>query len=253
MVMTKQTLLVIGAHMDDCEGGAGGTIFRAIDEGLRVVLVNTIGDFSNRPEMAGVDHAAARRKVIDLAAEMGAEKIMLDYKYHRYPDTLDARKELAAIIADIAPDVAIIHHWEDLWSDHRITGLVARDALVHTDGLVDRPGVKPCRRIFAFGAGMHQSYHFAPDVFVDVTRTIDRIAWIRFELDKVMSPNVPEDKYFRQHTQTFHPTDRALNREMDLTAHAETQLAKLRLWGSRARTLYAEPFLALFKQTTTLW
>ena len=119
--------------------------------------------------------------------------------------------------------------------------------------LVDRPGVKPCRRIFAFGAGQRQTYHFEPDVFVDVTPYIDRIAWIRFELDKVMSPDVPEEKWFRQHTQTFHPTDATLNREMDLTAHAEAQLAKLRLAGARCGALYAEPFLAVFKKTSALW
>ncbi|HUW59057.1 MAG TPA: PIG-L family deacetylase [Planctomycetota bacterium] len=251
--MATKTLLVIGAHMDDCEGGAGGTIFKAIDQGLRVVLVNTIGDFSNRPEMTGGDFEAARKKVIDLATDMGAEKIMLDYKYHRYPDTLEARREMARIVAEVRPDVAIIHHWEDYWSDHRVTGLVARDALVHTDGLVDRSGVEPCRRIFAFGAGRRQTYRFEPDTYVDVTPYIDRIAWIRFELDKVMSPNVPEEKYFRQHTRVFHPTDPSLDREMKLTAHAELQMAKLRLAGATSGVLYAEPFLALFKSTGDLW
>jgi len=251
--MGKRTLLVIGAHMDDCEGGAGGTIFKAIDEGLRVVLVNTIGDFSNRAEMAGVDGTAARKKVIALATQMGAEKILLDYKYHQYPDTLESRKELARIVADVRPDLAIIHHWEDYWSDHRVTGMVARDALIHTGGLLDRKDVDPCRKVYAFSAGMRQTYHFEPDVFVDVTPYIDRIAWIRFELDKVMSPEVPPEKFIRQRTQTSHPTDTSLNREMTLTAHAETQLAKLRLYGSRAGALYAEPFLALFKSTTSLW
>ena len=253
--MSKQkTLLVIGAHMDDCETGAGGVIFKAVDLGLRVVLVNTIGDYSNRAEMAGADLQAERQRVIDLAAGMGAEKILLNYKYHQYPDSLESRKEMAGLVADVRPDVAIIHHWDDYWADHRVTGLVARDALLFASGLLEgREDVPMVKSIYAFVAGQNQSYGFEPDTYVDVTPYIDRIARIRYELDRVMSPSVPEDKWFRQHTRIFHPTDPSLNREMDLTAHAEAQLAKLRQYGAKSGALYAEPYLAVFKRTTELW
>jgi LmbE family N-acetylglucosaminyl deacetylase len=249
-----KTLLVIGAHMDDCEAGAGGTIFKAIDQGLRVVLVNTIGDYSNRTEMAGADVQAQRKRVVDLAARMGARKVLLNYKYHQYPDTLEARKEMARIVADVRPDVAIIHNCEDYWVDHRITGLVARDALLFASGLLDgREDVPMIKNIYAFVGGQNQTHAFEGDTFVDVTPYIDRIAQVRCELDRIMSPSVPEEKWFRQHVRTFHPVDPSLNREMKLTAHAETQLARLRHYGARAAALYAEPFLAVFKRTTDLW
>jgi LmbE family N-acetylglucosaminyl deacetylase len=251
---TPKTLLVVGAHMDDCEAGAGGTIFRAIDHGLNVVMVNTIGDYSNRSEMAGTDVQAQRQRVIGLAEAMGARKILLNHKYHQYPDTVESRKEMAGIVADVRPDVAIIHYWDDYWVDHRITGLVCRDALLFASGLLDgRADVPMVKNIYAFLGGLNQTHAFPADTFVDVTPYIDRIARIRYELDRVMSPAVPQDKWFRQHTQVVHPTDPSLNREMDLTAHAEAQLAKLRHYGDHCGALYAEPFLAVFKRATDLW
>ena len=192
--------------------------------------------------------------MIELAAEMGAEKILLDYKYHHYPDTLEARKEMARIVADVRPDVALIHNWEDYWVDHRHTGLVSRDAVIHASGYVDDFGEgSNCRRVYAFVAGQNQTHAFEPDTFVDVTPYVDRIAWVRRELDQIMSPGMPEEKYIRQHVRIFHPADPSLNREMKLTAHAEVQLASLRCHGRRAGALYAEPFFSVFKRTEELW
>ena len=44
--MDKKTILVVGAHMDDCEIGAGGLIIKAVRKGHRVVLVNVATDYS---------------------------------------------------------------------------------------------------------------------------------------------------------------------------------------------------------------
>ncbi|MBA7528565.1 hypothetical protein ES705_20752 [subsurface metagenome] len=44
--MDKKTILVIGAHMDDCEIGAGGLIVKAVKKGHRIVLVNVASDYS---------------------------------------------------------------------------------------------------------------------------------------------------------------------------------------------------------------
>jgi len=42
----KRTILVIGAHLDDCEIGAGGVIAKAVRKGHRVVLLNVASDYS---------------------------------------------------------------------------------------------------------------------------------------------------------------------------------------------------------------
>ena len=44
--MDKKKILIIGAHMDDCEIGAGGLITKAVRKGHRVVLVNVASDHS---------------------------------------------------------------------------------------------------------------------------------------------------------------------------------------------------------------
>ena len=44
--MDKKTILVIGAHMDDCEIGVGGLIIKAVRKGHQVILVNVASDYS---------------------------------------------------------------------------------------------------------------------------------------------------------------------------------------------------------------
>ena len=123
-------------------------------------------------------------------------------------------------------------------------------------------GIRQTARPLLYFARADGPYFYDVDgnEFVDYTLAwgpltpyIDKIAWVRYALDRIMSPDVPAEKYFRQHVPTFHPVDSALNREMKLTAHAEMQLARLRCYGAKARTLYADGFFAVFKRTTELW
>jgi len=74
----KKTIMVIGAHMDDCESAAAGVMLKAIAHGHRVVMVNTVGDLSNRVHIGADKAEEQRQKIIALAKEMGAEKILLD-------------------------------------------------------------------------------------------------------------------------------------------------------------------------------
>ena len=44
--MDKKIILIVGAHMDDCEIGAGGLIAKAVKKVHEVVLVNVASDYS---------------------------------------------------------------------------------------------------------------------------------------------------------------------------------------------------------------
>src|SRR5690242_15701624 len=116
----RKTLLVAGGHMDDAEWGAAGVMLKAVQAGYRVVIVQTVGDWSNYWPAQGHEQRV-REGVLRLAKEMGAEKILLDYKYHEVPVDLQIKRRIAEIVAEVRPDIALVPAETDYWTDHANT------------------------------------------------------------------------------------------------------------------------------------
>ncbi len=172
--MKTRTILGIGAHMDDCEIGAGGLIAKAVKQGHRVVLVNCASDYSSWRVTTGREEEV-RERVVAKAAEIGVEKRFLGYPYQQVPRTLDAIKKLAEIVVDVRPDVTVFHNrYEPAPSDHATVGFIAeravRDATRVTNTYVDFSG-----EMYAFEVYPRLS-QFRPDVFVDITDVIGEVA-----------------------------------------------------------------------------
>src|SRR5262245_25559617 len=113
----KKTLLCVGAHMDDCEWMAGGLILKAVRDGLRVVLVQAVSDWSNWPPSQGREKKV-EEGVKRIAKEAGVEKILLGYKYHHVPVDHALKLRIAQIVAEVKPDIAVIMSENDFWTDH---------------------------------------------------------------------------------------------------------------------------------------
>jgi LmbE family N-acetylglucosaminyl deacetylase len=112
------TLLCIGAHCDDLEIGAGGTILRMLAERPGSTVRWVV--FSSNVERAG----EARRS----AAEMltGASQAQVEVHEFResfFPHQASAIKEqFERLKASIKPDVVLTHRPADLHQDHRTLG-----------------------------------------------------------------------------------------------------------------------------------
>lgn len=237
----RKTLLCVGAHMDDCEG-AGGLMLKAIKAGLRVVAVETVGDWSNWPPAQGIEDKV-KAGVFRLNKEVGIEKIILDYKYHQVPVDNEIKTKIARIVADVEPDIAVIVHESDYWTDHANTARAAKDGIMFPHGYLARQ-VKTPSVILSFHTGANQTYDFQPDTFVDVTGVIDRLAWMLNELDGLLS-NGP--KYIASLTLLDS------KKKMDLTGHADQALAARRNWGGRCGVRYAEAFHSIRTIARDLW
>lgn len=122
----KRSILFIGGHMDDSEWGAGGLMFKAVKAGFRVVVVQTVGDWSNWPPAQGRE-ARVKQGVMRIAREMDVEKILFEYKYHYVPVDLEIKQRIAGIVADVEPEIAVIICENDYWTDHANTGRAAKD------------------------------------------------------------------------------------------------------------------------------
>ena len=136
-LLTPARALTIGAHPDDAEFGAGGTLARWAAAGTVVtILVLTDGSKGTwDPDLDPADLAAARhREQQAAAAVLGAERV----EFLGHPDgeleySMALRGELCGWIRRLAPEVVLTHDpWQryQLHPDHRVTGLAAVDGVV---------------------------------------------------------------------------------------------------------------------------
>ena len=129
--------MAIGAHPDDVELGAGGTLAKWSGLGVVVtVVVCTDG------AAGSADRNLTSRAVVDLrkkeqeaaARELGVRNLaMLGYPDGRLEDTGEFRGWLVELIREHRPDIVLSHdphtHSRFIHRDHRIAGQVALDAI----------------------------------------------------------------------------------------------------------------------------
>jgi LmbE family N-acetylglucosaminyl deacetylase len=129
-------VMVIGAHPDDPEFGAGGTIAKLAAQGKEITYVlATSGDKGSHDPLVRPGQLATRREQEqrNAAAVLGVKEVI----YLRYPDgilenTLALRARLAHLIRQHKPHILFaIDPWRhyQLAPDHRAAGYAALDAL----------------------------------------------------------------------------------------------------------------------------
>jgi len=134
---TPQRALAIGAHPDDIEFGAGGTIAKWAAAGCAVTML-IVTDGSKGTWDAGMssDSLIAKRKKEQraAAAALGVTEIRhLDEIDGELEYSTQLRKEMCRQIREVAPDVVLSHDpWQryQLHPDHRVTGWAVMDGVV---------------------------------------------------------------------------------------------------------------------------
>ena len=167
--MEKKTILVIGAHLDDCEIGAGGVIAKAVKKGHRVVLLNVASDYSTWCVTKGREKEV-RERLLTEAAEMGVEKRFLDYGYQQVALDVETMRRVAEVVVDVRPDITLMHDCserERAPSDHGTVGLISERAVRSAGTLLGGLSVSYGREMYAFE--VYPQRDFRPDVFVDIS------------------------------------------------------------------------------------
>lgn len=129
--------MTIGAHPDDAEFGAGGTIFNWTQQGTDATFVivtdGSMGSWD--PHIDRSDLVAERRREQAAAASiLGVASVAwLGQPDGELQVTRGLRKAIASLIRTYRPDVVLTHDpWQryQLHPDHRATGFLAVDAVV---------------------------------------------------------------------------------------------------------------------------
>jgi LmbE family N-acetylglucosaminyl deacetylase len=174
-----QRIIVVGAHPDDLEACAGGTIARLVARGCTVISVNcTLGDIgAQEGTILRTALATQRLNETDEAGRLLGLELTLNLGHHdgELEPSLELRAQLARLYRIHQPDTLFTF---DPWSpnqihpDHVAAGRAALDAYMPSKMPLYRPeqlrepgaALGRLKQVFLFNSHM-------PDVIVDVTET----------------------------------------------------------------------------------
>jgi N-acetylglucosamine malate deacetylase 1 len=174
----QKVLLALGAHYDDCVFGVPGVMVKAARRGYRVIILTLIGDYSNFAP-ASERSAELREGCDSISRDYGAEMRFLDWKGHHFQHTTERAIEVARVVAEVRPDVALLLWPHDRHGDHVAASPICETALSHAGPLLEIAGFRPPSRTYYYDNGPRHTIGFEPDTYVDVSEEWDdACAWL---------------------------------------------------------------------------
>ena len=161
-------MLAIGAHYDDCPFGIPGILLGAVQKEYRVVILNIIGDYSDWAPVNGRAEKL-RETSIRLASERGMEMRFLNYASMDFEVNDKTKRELAEVVAEVQPELALMLWRRDRHPDHEVASLLSEAALRQPSAILGRSGIRPPRRVYYYDNGPGHTVDFEPDTYVDVS------------------------------------------------------------------------------------
>ncbi|WP_435320933.1 PIG-L deacetylase family protein [Haloarchaeobius sp. TZWSO28] len=123
------SVLVIGAHLDDCEINFGGTAVKYRERGHEVTFVSMTNGAAGHHEIGGLELTRTRRAEAQAAADLtGIEYEFLDAHEGELQPTLENRNKVIRVVREVEPDLVFTHRPNDYHPDHRYTSVLVQDA-----------------------------------------------------------------------------------------------------------------------------
>ncbi|WP_110174481.1 PIG-L family deacetylase [Luteitalea pratensis] len=174
----KLSIIMFGAHPDDCDIRSAGTAAKWVALGHKVRFVSVTNGDAGHHEMGGGILAARRRaEAQEVGKRLGIEYVVLDNHDGELVPSLQVREQIIAQIRQVKADLVLGPRPNDYHPDHRYTGVLLQDAafmvtvpniLTHIPALTKNP-------VFLYYQdGFQKPNPFSPDIAVDITDTYEK-------------------------------------------------------------------------------
>ncbi len=177
MADTAPSLMVFGAHPDDCEFAAGGLAALYVQQGGRACFVSLTNGDAGHQTLGGATLARIRREEARAAAQViGIESRVLDHHDGELLPTLEMRREVIALLREFQPNLVLSPRPNDYHPDHRYTSVLVQDAaymvtVPNVRAYADRLASDPV--IMYVADRFQKPYPFTPDVVIDIESVVD--------------------------------------------------------------------------------
>lgn len=163
-------ILAIGAHPDDLELLAGGTLALYAHAGHSVTMAVATNGNVGHPTLGREEIAAIRRREARAAADLiGAELVWMDFDDEWLFNDRPTRERFIDVIRGARPDVMLAHAPTDYHPDHRVAGQVAVDARIPAAVRLVETELPAAERIpHVFLMDCVGGIDFEPEVYVDI-------------------------------------------------------------------------------------
>ena len=167
--LTSVHVLLFGAHPDDVEWGAGGSMLILKAKGTSFGVVDpTRGEMGSRGTSEERDKEAQ-----EAASSMGARfRENLGMPDCGVIDSVKNRKQIASVIRRHRPKLVLAPYWKDRHPDHAATGRLIRNSAVHCTlrkSNDPNPPHKPSAYLY------YLLHHFTrPSIVVDISSVYNR-------------------------------------------------------------------------------
>ena len=204
-------ILAIGAHPDDIELYAGGTLAKYAKRGDKVFMVTATNGNVGSAVLTMEEIAAVRKREAKKSAELiGAEYICLDYDDEMFFEDKTARLAFINLVRYCKADIILTHNPIDYNPDHELTGKIIKDiAVMIPVGHIktENPPNDRIPNIF-YWEPVH-GLGFVPEEYVDITDTFEtkkemmaqhqsQIKWMKANFEN--SLEFSEDDFFFEAT-----------------------------------------------------
>ena len=174
----KLSIIMFGAHPDDCDIRSAGTAAKWVAAGHRVRFVSVTNGDAGHHEMGGGMLAMRRHaETQEVAKRLGIEYVVLDNHDGELTPTLNVRQQIIAQIREVNADLVLGPRPNDYHPDHRYTGVLLGDAAFMVTVPNVRPDVPSLRKnpVFLYYQDHFQKPNvFTPDIVVDITDTYEK-------------------------------------------------------------------------------
>ncbi|MBN1444826.1 MAG: PIG-L family deacetylase [Candidatus Omnitrophica bacterium] len=157
-------IIVLSAHPDDAEAGAGGFCIRAFEAGHDVTIVHMSSERQNR-KIDGVGESEVRMAEGKEAARiLGVKVEFMDYFMGEFPATIESSQEMTDLLKRHKPEIVLTHWPVDSHPDHQVAGILPLRSFIWTQ--------KFCLGFYEVYSGI-QTLSFPPNRYVDISGVIE--------------------------------------------------------------------------------